>query len=93
MPALPIPATDELKLADWLERLSLQAADLNSSLGDLERALRRGSILDGQDDQRSQEVIAQKLTQVARELRDRAGSAASGYPFTFEGSTLQWISR
>jgi len=90
MPVLPLPATDELKLADWLERLALQSADRNASLGDLERALRRASVLEAPDDQRSQEAVSQKLLQVARELKDRSVAAGIGYPFTFEGSTLEW---
>jgi len=90
MPALPIPATDELKLADWLELLAVQSAARNASLGDLERVLRRSSILEAHEDQRSQEAIGEKLSQVARELKDRSRAAETGYPFTLEGSTLAW---
>ena len=49
MPRLPMPVTDELKLADWLELYALTSPDGNASFADLERALRREGIF-GPDD-------------------------------------------
>jgi len=91
MPTLPVPPNDELKLADWLEILALISDDQRASLGDLERALRRSSVLETGDDQRTQEAIGEKSVQVVSELRARARSAKEAYPFALDGSTVRVI--
>lgn len=88
MPALPVPATDVIKLADWLELLAVLSDDKKASLGDLERALRRGSIVEQADDQRSQEALAELCAGVSSEVRERSRAADAAYPFELDGSTL-----
>jgi hypothetical protein len=85
MPALPDSPTDPLQLADWLEVLALVSEDLNSSTGDLQSALSRGSVLDGE----GAETLDGKMLEVFSELESRETAAGSGYPFSVMGSVLQ----
>ena len=87
MPELPLPdeATNELKLADWLEIYALLSPDENSSRGDLDRALRLSSVLES----RGMGAIEAKCVTVFSELEDRARAAEDAYPFTINGATLQ----
>lgn len=87
---LPVPATDDLKLADWLETLALISDDGNSSIGDLERALHRSSVLEMENDQDS---VERKCLEVRRELEDRATAAEHSYPFNVDGALLSLKSR
>ena len=77
MLSLPMPATDELKLADWLELYALISPDKNASYIDLERALRREGVF-GLD---SDEDIERIIGDVSFELEQRALSATRAYPF------------
>jgi len=86
MPALPVSPTDEIQLADWLEISALLSDDKNSSSGDLERALRRSSVLEIAEDQ---EAVERMCQQVFRELEDRARSAGDSYPFTVHRTLLK----
>jgi hypothetical protein len=81
---LPLPATDALRLADWLEIYALISADENSSRGDLERALVRGSIYERNADVR----IEEKCLQVFFELEQRVAATQTAYPFVIDGTTL-----
>ena len=82
---LPDPPVDHIKLADWLEIVALLSQDLNSSRGDLERVLERGSILESEGD----EAIDSKILDVFAELELRAIAAGPGYPFIVEVPVLQ----
>ncbi|MDQ2973958.1 MAG: hypothetical protein M3R69_00945 [Acidobacteriota bacterium] len=82
--ALPDDATNELKLADWLEIYALISADTNSSRGDLEQALRVASVLDSQ----GQEAVEQKCLEVFSEIELRQIAAGESYPFTIDGSVI-----
>jgi hypothetical protein len=74
---LPLPATDELQLADWLELHVLASPDRNSSYVDLERTLRREGIIPDDDD----ESMERQLQDVSVELERRAIAAGRAYPF------------
>lgn len=88
MLALPYPATDALKLADWLELYALVSRDSNSSSGDLERALRRAAVLEA-----DREDIERKYLEVFTELEARARSAKRAYPFKIKGALLELKSK
>lgn len=90
MPPLPIPSTDPIKLADWLEVTALLADDKNSSIGDLERALHRGAVLEVSG---GREAVDEKCAEVFTELRERTKSAGDSYPFEVEGSVVRLRSR
>lgn len=79
MLTLPLPVTDELKLADWLELHALMSADENSSYIDLERALRRESVFDL--DNNSDEDVECQIQDVSLELERRELAADRAYPF------------
>jgi hypothetical protein len=74
---LPVPATDELLLADWLEMYALKSPDGNASFLDLERVLRRAAIFTGKGD----DAIEAKLLGVSTELKSRSIAAGRAYPF------------
>lgn len=79
-----MPATDRLKLADWLEFLALVSPDGNASFIDLERAVRREGIAGLDDDEAVEEVIQE----VANEIDQRALSAQEAYPFQVESRSI-----
>ncbi len=79
-----MPTTDGIRLADWLELCALISKDQNSSLGDLERLLKRSAILRSGDGS-----LETKLPEVAFELQCRLQAAAGAYPFTFDGVRLE----
>lgn len=86
MLALPLPATDVVLLADWLELAALLSGDGDASTGDLERALMSGGVLqvgglDGLDDAAGPEAMGEKCLQVFRELEVRVAAADTAYPF------------
>lgn len=89
MPRLPLPATDELKLADWLEVTAILARDKNASGGDLERVLHRSGVLEADD----RDATERKVLQVFAELEARLKSAEDAYPFSLEGSLIRLRSR
>jgi len=74
---LPLPTTDELRLADWLELYALLSPDSNASYIDLERTLRREGVF-GLD---SDEDIERTVQEVSFELELRSIAAARAYPF------------
>lgn len=90
-PELPLPnrPTDAIKLADWLEIYALISADGNASRGDLERALRRGSVFPTDESN----GIEEKLMQVFLELEDRSAATGEGYPFEVKGAVLSLRSK
>jgi hypothetical protein len=75
--SLPCPATDVIKLADWVEVSALLARDHNASKGDLERVLRRSGILENL----GADAVDSKCVDVFRELEARAITAGGAYPF------------
>jgi len=83
MLALPFPATDELKLADWLELYALLSPAGISSRGYLERSLRSSAVLSNDT------AIEQKCVQVFSELKQREKSAHRAYPFESKGIELR----
>jgi len=88
---LPIstPATDVLNMADWLEMRALLAADRNASRSDLRRALVQTGVLGDTSDASSElddEVLA---ADAFAELRDRAASCGTGYPFSVDNGLIQ----
>jgi len=84
MPALPLPATDEIKLSDWLEVYALVSPGGNSSFGDLERALGRAGVLESSD----RGAMERKLADVSYEMQSRQRSASHGYPFAIRGGLV-----
>lgn len=74
---LPLPPTDELQLADWLEFHALSSPDGNASYIDLERVLRREGIIELGDD----EAIISIIQNVSFEFDRRAMAAERAYPF------------
>jgi hypothetical protein len=60
------------------------SADRNSSLGDLERLLKKAAILQAGDGS-----LEEKLPEVAFELQTRFQAAAQAYPFNFDGARLE----
>ena len=85
MLALPEMPKDTLKLADWLELRAVLAGDRNSSAGDLDSALRTGSVYDRDD----RAALERAITDVFDELRFRSVAAGRGYPFELTGTKLQ----
>lgn len=81
---LPLPATDELRLADWLELHALLSPDSNASYIDLERALRREGVFGLDND----ESVERKIQEVSLELERRAVSAAEAYPFVIDERSI-----
>jgi hypothetical protein len=83
MARLPKTPTDVLRLADWVELRALTSDDRTASLGDLETALSRGSILEPRAPHRPYaiEAIEELGLQVFAELEQRAVAARKGYPF------------
>ncbi len=90
MPPLPIPSTDPIKLADWLEINALLANDKNSSIGDMERVLHRSAVLEIYG---NREAVEEKCAEVLTELTERSSSAGDSYPFESEGSVVRLKSR
>ncbi len=89
MLALPLPATNPLRLADWLELTALLAPDGNSSVGDLERALAASGVLQGggpedTDDLSGRDAASLKCLEVFRELEARDRAAAEAYAFQLD---------
>jgi len=91
---LPLPTTDELQLADWLELLALSSPDENASYVDLERVLRREGVLGLGGD----EVMTAMIQSVSSELERRARAASESYPFVlgerivaFKGSIDKFV--
>lgn len=82
---LPDDPTSPLKLADWLELTALLAFDGNASRGDLERNLRRASLVELREDQ----AIENKTLDVFDELEQRWKAADTAYPFEIDYGTLQ----
>lgn len=82
---LPMPATDDLKLTDWLELYALISPDGNASYVDLERTLRREGVFGPEND----EDIERLILDVALELDRRALGADRAYPFEFSERGLQ----
>jgi len=84
---LPLPdePTDRIRLADWLELCALGSPDGNASSGDLETALKRGSLLD----EYGSEAIQQTAMEVFDELEERAKAAQIAYPFTINAPMIQ----
>lgn len=85
MPSLPAEAKNPLRLADWLEIVALTAPDRNSSRGDLERAIRRAGLFDGQ----GEDAINSICLLVFSELERRSLASPKAYPFTIKASLLQ----
>lgn len=86
MLALPTPATDPITLADWLELSALTSHDLNSSVGDLERALRSAGVLDASPGAEADEEIDPGALQgvcldTFSELEARSVASSDAYPF------------
>ena len=81
--ALPLPnETDNpLRLADWLEIYALISDGLNSSRGDLERALNRSGI--------PEEDIEAVCSDAFTELNLRKTAAGTAYPFNFDNSAIE----
>lgn len=86
MPKLPLPdeATNELKLADWLEIYALLSRDGNSSRGDLESALTTASVLESG----GRAAVEEKCLVVFNELEERMLAAGDAYPFKIQGAKL-----
>lgn len=81
MASIEFPRTFQPEdLADWLELTAIQAADKNSSAGDLERELKRLGKTD------SEEVIGNVFTEI-----DRRESAAGkeAYPFERKNTSIE----
>lgn len=99
MLALPLPATDELQLADWLELNALMSEDHNSSYVDLERALRREGVVDadesGLNDETLRrkihidEAIERKINQITFEIGARSRAADRAYPFVADNHKIE----
>ena len=81
---LPSDATDELKLADWLELSALLTRKGKSSRGDLERTIRRSGVFD----RRGPDAIEAKCDDAFLELEARAVSAGKAYPFKIKGGLV-----
>jgi hypothetical protein len=71
-------------LADWLELCAQLSSDGNSSKGDLESALRSGSVLEASDDS----ALEQLCLEVFFELEQRSVAAGDAYPFLISGAVL-----
>jgi len=84
MLSLPLPATDELQLADWLELLVLLSPDENASYLDLERVFRREGVLGLNND----ETVGPKIQSVSLELERRALAAGEAYPFRLDERSI-----
>jgi hypothetical protein len=79
----PLPASFTIvDLADWMEMSALQAADKNSSGGDLAAAVGRSAVI---DDEKIDALISATLG----ELAFRVQAAGGGYPFNFNGAVLE----
>jgi len=77
--------TNPIKLADWLEIISILSPDCDASRGNLESALRIASfdgIIDSDD-------IERKVLDVFNELEQRESAAAHAYPFNIESGVLR----
>ena len=83
MARLPRRPTDHIRLADWLELRALTQDDRSASLGDLEAALSRGSILEpgAPHAPYAFEAVEQLGMAVFAELEQRALAGQAGYPF------------
>lgn len=83
MPRLPKTPTDVQRLADWLELRALTSDDRSASLGELETALSRGSILEPRAPHPpyAYQAVEELGLQVFAELEQRAMAAEGGYPF------------
>jgi hypothetical protein len=84
--ALPLPATDPIRLADWLELSALVSSDRDASIGDLERTLTSAGVLQAGDAENPDDVAGPEATstlclEVFQELEARAAAAQDGYPF------------
>ena len=91
MLALPLPVTNHVRLADWLELSALLSADGNSSAGDLERTLvssgaMQGGAAEDVDDVAPSDAIPLKCLEVVRELELRSVAAQGAYPFNVSQS-------
>src|SRR5437867_431865 len=84
---LPLPpfSIDRIKLADWIELSALLSPDGNESSGDLERALKRASVLEGE----GEDAIQRNILDVFCELEARSKAAREAYPFIINGSLLE----
>lgn len=85
---LTLPSPQKIDLADWLELFALIASDKSSSSGDLERALRRASLINPDNSL----AIEAKCVEVFLELERRASAAQHGYPFTVKDGRLHRMS-
>jgi hypothetical protein len=81
----PFPITDEMRLADWLELSALISDDANSSIGDLERVLRREEVADEEDID-----LEDKYSTVIDELEKRSAAAPEAYPFVINETRVEF---
>jgi len=89
MLALPTPATNVVRLADWVELCAVISPDHNYSIGDLERALKSSGVLkptedSEQDPEAGVEAVPEICTEVYRELETRTVGAGPAYPFQLQ---------
>lgn len=72
--------TNPLRLADWLELYAMFSPDYNSSLGDLESALRVAAFVELDDS----EAIEVQTLEVFDELEERVKTIREAYPFNLD---------
>lgn len=81
--SLPSNPKDPILLGDWLEIYALLSTDVNSSKGDLEAALRTGTIYSSPD------AIESVCLDVFTELESRTRAAGIAYPFQIKNGLVQ----
>jgi hypothetical protein len=97
---LPLPATDPIALADWMELSAVMSRDRNYSAGDLERVLRPAGVLEASTteldalpddvDSPSRDGVERKSLEVFAELEARQTAAGASYPFRVAGGLVQF---
>jgi hypothetical protein len=86
MVGVKVPNIDDpLRWADWVEISAAFNADKNSSRGELEGALRMSPFFE----KSGQEGIALRAAEVFVELKERAQSADTAYPFLLDRNVLE----
>lgn len=88
---LPLPATDPLRLADWLEIGALVSPDRHYGVGDLGRVLGAAGVLEDVspgEAGRRYEAVELICLEVFREIQARAEAGNGAYPFTLRGTGL-----
>ncbi len=82
---LPDDSTSAIRLADWLELTAMLSGDGDSSIGDLERSLRRAA----SDETDTDNAIELRIMAAHEEIEQRLRAAGKAYPFDIDYGTVQ----